>query len=181
MKNLSTIVVCCVGFLMLVGCEKASVQGKSKIEQRNRFPEIMVGRWEGGTTKSTWAFEFQPDGTILKMHHAMAGEVDLTQDGAYIVTDNPPISTEFYLAPCQAEYDPATNEVSIEVFMGYYKIQVYETVLEGNSTDIFKGPLSQDGKTWNAYWLDYFEIEGKKLKRETVKPRPIVFTKVDAQ
>jgi hypothetical protein len=65
--------------------------------------------------------------------------------------------------------------------MDYYKIQTRDKVLEGSGADIFRGPLSKDGKTWNAEWLNYLEIEGKKLNRDAVKPRHLVFTKVDAR
>lgn len=152
--------------------------GLSGCQNVERFPEVMAGRWEGGTAKSRWAFEFQPDGSILKMNHAMAGEVDLSEGGAHIEGGSGPVSTEFLLGPCQAKYDPDTREVSIEVIVDYYKIQSLGTALEGSQTDLFRGPVSEDGKRWNAEWLSYLEIKGKELRRDKVKPRQLVFTKV---
>ena len=173
------IVGCCL--LMFAGCKKADIVGKNTIGRPERFPKVMVGMWE--TTGSlSWVFEFQPDGSILKMWHFMAGRANLTTEGeTHIETDKPPTRMEYFLAPCKAKYDPATQEVSIEVVMDYYKIQTRDKVLEGSGADIFRGPLSKDGKTWNAEWLNYLEIEGKKLNRDAVKPRHLVFTKVDAR
>ena len=174
------VVVCCLSFLTLAGCEKAGVEGKNATVQSVRFPAVMVGRWEVKSAKPTWAFDIKPDGSILEMYHIMVGEVNFTEGEAHIEKNNPRVSTEFFLAPCEAKYDPATGEVSIEVVMDYYKIQSRGAVVEGGRTDIFKGPVSKDGRTWNAGLLMSLRFEGKK-PIESRKPRPIVFTRVDAQ
>jgi hypothetical protein len=170
MKQLQQFLVmaaCTILFAGLAGCQNVE-----------HFPEVMTGLWEGGTAKSKWAFEFQTDGTIFRMNHAMAGEVDLSEGGAHIEGGAGPVSTEFLLGPCQAEYDPDTREVTIEVIVDYYKIQSLGTALEGSQSDLFKGPVSEDGKTWNAEWLSYLEIKDKELRRDMIKPKHIIFTKV---
>jgi len=175
MKKLSIIAVCC--FLMFAGCKRADIRGKNTIDKPEYFPDVMVGRWEAEAEKFNWMFEFQPDGSILKMNHAMAGEVDLTDGEAYIEKDKPALRMEYLVSPCKAKYDPATNEVFIEVIIGYYRIQAFDKVLEGSRTDIFRGALPEDGKMWKTELLSYLEIEGKKLKKDAVKPHPIVFNK----
>jgi len=184
MKRLLILLVCALSAsLLLSGCRKLGHDEERAveviIEGGGEFPQFLVGRWEAEIGRLNWTFEFQPDGSILKMNHSMAGQVDLTQDGAYIEIDKPPVHIEYLLAPCQAEYDPATNEVSIEVITVYFKIQSLDAAVEGSRTDLFEGPLSENGKTWNADWLSSFEIKDKKPLKSR-KPSPLVFTRVDA-
>ncbi len=182
MRRLLQLLPAATGAILLVvfvGCQNPDIQGKSTINQPRRFPDVMVGRWKAEIGRLNWTFEFQPDGSILKMNHYTAGQVDLTQDGAYIERDKPPVHIEYFLAPCQAEYDPATNEVSIEVITVYFKIQSLDAAMEGSRTDLFKGPLSENGKTWNADWLSSLEIKDKKPLKPR-RPSPLVFTRVDA-
>ena len=48
----------------------------------------------------------------------------------------------------------------MKISVPYYRMELPAGTLEGNLEDIFEGPVSRDGKIWNAYWINRGQLDG---------------------
>jgi hypothetical protein len=183
---------CLVFVLVFGGCGqqsgKISSQPQMKSETgKDAFPEFLVGVWEvkTGQCVTKWGIKFEPDGSVLKIIYTADGPVYLAEgesygeagesEGAYYV---------FTVGPCEARYVPETRILKVKIVMDHV-LQLSFGDLEGEVYDYFEGPVSKDGKTWDAKWFhslwfkkfkdesppDFNTIEGDLIK--------LVFTKTD--
>jgi hypothetical protein len=149
------------------------------------FPEIMVGVWGVGVDQandSKWGFKFEKDGSInKKIIHSFAGEVDAKEgfekpgpdEGTYFVVS---------MGPCDARYIPKTRTIKVKVVVNYFIMQLPVGKLEGRIEDYIEGPVSEDGKTWNAKWWNFGWVKGATMPDiDLIKANPetLEFTKVD--
>lgn len=176
-----TYIFCCVLILLpLLGC----VSGHNYSElgsgrSPGQFPDFLVGIWKADEFK--WGFKFEPDGSISKMVHVFAGQINLKEsvrelegpdDGTYAV---------FTTGPCEAHYDEAERKLSVKIVLDYYKMQLPQGALEGNSEDYFDGVVSEDNKTWHADWRSYTWLNGAEPPDvELIKnnPEKLIFKKI---
>ena len=145
------------------------------------FPEVMVGVWEAEIANCKWAFKFERDGSILKIIHALAGEVDLRQEGVYLEGPDEGTYAVFMMGPCETEYNASKRELTVKIVLDYYQMVLPQGDLEGKSYDYFKGPVSEDGKIWKAEWLSYSWLEGADPPNADAieaEPIPLVFMKL---
>ncbi|MDD5457801.1 MAG: hypothetical protein PHF37_00180 [Phycisphaerae bacterium] len=155
-------------------------------QDANSFPQIMVGVWEVTTSdNSRWGIKFEPDGSIKKIVHMVAGAVRLEDGGVYAEGRfNPEEYMMFEMGPCVATYDTKTKELDVTIVVDYYRIELSTGVLEGKMRDDFSGPISKDGTTWKAKWWDYGWLEGATppdVNYIKAHPEEIVFHKVEIE
>jgi hypothetical protein len=168
----------------LAGCKSADRRIDKVIDGDRQFPEFLAGEWEAEmTNNSKWAFKFENDGSISKITHVLAGEVDLEAGGSYMEGREGTFAV-FVMGPCEAEYDENTRELSVKIILEHYNLKLRKGQLEGKSHDYFEGPVSEDGNTWKAGWKSYAWLEGATPPDANVieaNPVPLVFTKVDTE
>lgn len=188
MKQLVVLVGCCVFLLAVAGCgrqnEKISSQPQLESETReDAFPEVMVGVWEAEVPGGhEWGFKFECDGSISKIVHFFAGEVDLREGGTYLEGPDPGTYAAFVMGPCETEYSEDTRELKVKIILDYYQMIFPQGELEGKSHDYFKGPVSEDGRTWKAEWRSYTWLEDATppdIDYIDAHPEALVFTKID--
>jgi hypothetical protein len=147
------------------------------------FPESMVGVWEVNVTESTkWGIKFEPDGSILRLEHVLAGEIKMEEGGAYIQGPDEENYIMFVMGPCEARYIPETGIIKVKIILDYYLMKLPAGELEGRTEDYFEGPVSKDGKTWTVDWREYGWLEGASPPDAAlIKANPVklVFTKLD--
>lgn len=147
------------------------------------FPEVMVGVWEAEVTRdSKWGIKFEPDGSILKVIHSLAGPVKLSEDGVYLEGPEPDTYAVFIMGPCEAKYYPETNELRVKIVLEHYEMKMPSGVLEGRIESYFSGPVSKDGKTWEVDWLNYAWLEGAVAPDPNIieaNPAKLIFSKLD--
>ena len=184
MKQLVVLAGCAVVLAGLVGCQSADRGIEKVIDGNGQFPEFLAGVWEAEITDSKWAFKFEDDGSISKITHVFAGEVDLEEGGLYLEGREPGTYAMFVMGPCEAEYDENTRELNVKIILEHYVMKLPQGTLEGKSHDYFQGTVSEDGKTWNAGWKNYAWLEGAAppdANEIEANPVPLVFTKIDAK
>lgn len=177
-------------FLVMAGCVilALGLRGCGGIVEGIRggdeqFPEVMVGTWEAEIGPSEWVFKFGRDGSILKMTHSVVGEVDLKEDTVYVEGEDPNVYGVFIMGPCEAKYDADTHELQVEIILDYYKMVLEQGEVEGKVHDYIKGPISEDGKIWQALWFNYLWMEGASPPDPSLVeayPMPLVFIKIDS-
>lgn len=81
---------------------------------------------------------------------------------------------------CIVGYTPATRELFVSVEMESIHIVYQDAVIDGNSTDRFVGPVSQDGKQWTPDWIKVFDY-GPRFPQDPnkIRAQPLVFDKVE--
>lgn len=88
------------------------------------------------------------------------------------------IST-FKAGDCIVEYIPNTRELFVSVEMKEIHVVYLDNMLDGNSIDRFVGPVSKDGKTWTADWINVFDY-GPHFPQDAndIYAGPLIFEKV---
>jgi hypothetical protein len=149
------------------------------------FPESMVGVWEAVVyedTGSKWGINFEPDGSIKKIVHSLAGPVEIADGG---VAGNGPDKGTYYIftvKPCESRYMPDTRTIKVKIIVDYYIMKLPSGEVEGRIEDYFEGPVSEDGKTWNVKWWSFGLIKDAAIPDINVikaDPTPLVFKKVE--
>ena len=160
---LSTCVICLSG---LVGCQDAANNKPVKVKTGNgfeasggvevviegdgAFPEELVGRWKSDS--GNWEFVFEPNGVISSSVISL-GRTKIVPGR---VTRNPArAGGEGVYKPGQwfVHYSPETRELSVEVVIDFFHQDIGAAAIEGNTTDILSGTVSEDGELWLADWF----------------------------
>lgn len=165
--------------LLLVGCQ-AEQKTQTQSAEISDFPQQMVGVWESDTDPK-WGIKFEPDGSVVKIVHNLAGPVDLREGGA-LIEGREDSYFLFAFDPSEVEYQVETEMISIHIPLKSYTMKMPGGTLEGSIDDYFVGPVSEDGKTWHVERRTYSTLEGAfSVPKEDVDkhpPVPMVFHKL---
>ena len=159
----------------------------------NTFPPIMAGAWvaqTGDQAKTQWGINFEKDGTISQIIHRMAGPIDMSEGGVY--KDGPEDNTYMFvvMGPNSAKYDEETDILNVAINTELYHMKLPAGIVEGYIDDYFSGPISSDGKIWEAEWINFNQLErtmtndgeeffADPIDREVIlnNPRKLIFKK----
>jgi hypothetical protein len=146
------------------------------------FPKSMAGIWEGEIPDVKWDIKLEPSGSILRIVHAVAGKVDISQ-GAVEET-NPENGSYyiFHMGPCESRYDPNTRMVRVKIVVDYFIMKIPAGEIEGRMEDYFEGFVSEDGIRWDTQWYSFKWVKGvapPNIKEIKANPFPLVFIKID--
>jgi len=180
MKKIFALLNCSFIVLALAGCNNLTDQSQEKV-----FPEVMVGVWEVEISQyGKWGIKFEPDGSIRKIIHSLAGPVKLQEGGTYAHSETDDAYYVFVMGTCEADYIPSTGILKVKIIVDHFTMKVPAGELVGRIEDYFEGPISEDGKTWKVNWLNYGWLEGADPPDPEVieaNPIPLVFTKLDIE
>ena len=159
MKQIVVLAGCAVILSMLAGCQKPAqttppISGVEVIiEGGGEFPQFLVGIWKAD--KGGWEFVFERDGTISS---AVIGS------GIIRVTPSERVATiplkhggkaVYELGQWTVQYSPDDRELTVEVVVEHYSLDMVSFGMEGHSTDWFIGPVSEDSQIWQAEWFTF--------------------------
>ncbi len=159
MKRLLIFLACGLFVLLLGGCPSSRTDRtdvKVIIEGDGQFPEFLVGAWKANT--QGWEFVIEPDATIssavislgrIRLRPGQTATVPMVQGGKGV----------FSPGPWTAYYTPSNRELTVKIALEKFHIKVGSNIVEGAGTDIFIGPISQDGNLWQANWTSFPEYK----------------------
>lgn len=173
---------------VLAGCQstgKEPTDIEVIIKGQGQFPESLAGKWLAD--RGYWEFVFEPDGKIssavinmgaVKMVPGKIARFPTRYGGKGIF--EPGLWTVWYA--------PDTRELTVEVVIKHFYQDMGEAAIEGNVTDMLTGPVSEDGKTWQADWFSFGKFvayipepnEFYNVSEPEYKGR-LVFEKVEAE
>ncbi len=136
----------------LAGCQDPNKGIEVIIEGGGEFPEFLVGKWKAD--KDGWEFVFQPDGTISSAVISL-GRVRLKPGQVTTVPMKMGGKGIYEPGEWMVHYAPAGRELMVKISLKNFYVELGKGVVEGKSTDIFAGPISQDGKVWLADWTSF--------------------------
>ncbi|UCG60205.1 MAG: hypothetical protein JSU70_11910 [Phycisphaerales bacterium] len=140
---------------LLGGCQSAEPQPsevKVATENDSVFPDFLVGTWKADY--HGWEFVLAEDGTLssavmslgrIRMFPGQVARMKTVTGGDSV----------FEPGEWTAAYAPATRELTVQIALKNLRIEMGDNVLEGKSTDIFVGPVSEDGNTWQVKWTSF--------------------------
>ena len=148
MKKIWFMLVCLsAAALTLSGCGGSG----NNVEKGSQFPKFLAGTWECNEGKLEIVFE--PNGAISSAVMPL-GRTKMGPDERVDFNNVELGSSGFFKAgPFTADYKPATRELKVELSLEHYRTEMADGgIIEGESTDILIGKVSQDGSTWKADW-----------------------------
>jgi len=151
--------------------------------ETNAFPESIVGLWEAELLVPAvkWDISFELDGSIKKIHHTVAGDVNILEGG----TDANGLEGSYWafvMGPCEARYIPDTNTIKVKIIVDYFIMKIPAGEIEGRMEDYFEGTISEDGLNWNSRWRSFSWVKGSTLPPiDFIKANPVllIFVKID--
>lgn len=169
---------CCL--LVITGCQEHSSNKSDAagiIKGGSEFPQFLAGVWKA--EGSVWKIVLSGDGTVSSAVIPM-GQVEvkpnqikkvLMKDGSY---------STYKAGDCAVEYRPGTRELFVSVEMEDIHITFLDNVIDGNTSDFFVGPVSEDGKVWKADWVSIFDY-GPRFPQDPnwIGAKPLIFRKIE--
>jgi len=155
MKQLLVLAGCAIILSTIAGCQNADSGVDVIVEGGGQFPQFLVGTWK--EDKFGWEFVFQPDGTISSAV-IDGGKIRVNPARKIAATSLKGWGDAVYeLGQWLVQYAPSRRELAVQVVVKHFRIKMEQDglVMEGDSTDWFVGPVSQDAKTWDAEWYTF--------------------------
>lgn len=154
--NRVLILLCCVFLsLTLTSCRNPDNNVKVIIEGNGQFPEFLVGTWKA-EVRSGWEFVFEPDGTISSAVVSM-GRVRLKPGEVTTIPMKMDGKSIFEPGEWLVNYSPAGRELTVKISLKNFYAEFGRGVIEGKSTDIFIGEVSEDGNSWAVDWTSFLD------------------------
>lgn len=187
MKQLLVLAGFAVLLLGLAGCQNVNRGVEVIIEGGGEFPEFLVGRWKAD--KHGWEFAFEPDGAISSAVISL-GRVRIRPGEVTTVPMKMGGKGIYEPGEWMVHYAPAGRELTVRISLKNFYVELGEDVLKGKSTDIFAGPISQDGKVWQVDWTSFPDYVAHTAKYPDFKmaadpnygvSKAIIFEKVTPQ
>ena len=160
-----------LALLSICGCPRPEGPGKVVL------PLELAGAWQA--RESTWKIVLSPDGTVSSAVFP-TGIVEIRPNKTTKVQMKDSQFSTYRAGDCPVEYTPATRELFVTVKMEEIHIRYLDNAIDGNSVDRFFGPVSQDGKVWNAEWINVFDY-GPRFPQDAndIYAQPLIFDKVE--
>ncbi|MGA2680112.1 MAG: hypothetical protein ABSF37_12560 [Sedimentisphaerales bacterium] len=146
------------------------------------FPKSMAGIWEAEIPDVLWDIKLEPSGSILRIVHAVAGKVDISQGAVEESNPDNGSYSIFHMGPCESRYYPDARLVRVKIVVDYFIIKIPAGEIEGRMEDYFEGFASEDGNQWNTQWYSFRWIKGAtppNIKAIKAHPMPFIFIKLD--
>lgn len=154
--NRVLMLLCCVFFLsILTGCQSPNSGVEVIIEDNGQFPEFLVGTWRA-EGKSGWEFVFEPDGTISSAVISL-GRVRIEPGHVTTVPMKMGGKSIFEPGEWMVNYSPAVRVLTVKISLKNFYAELGGGIVEGKSTDIFIGEVSEDGRTWAVDWTAFLD------------------------
>ena len=151
-------ILCCVFFLSLIGCQETEKKPDKDVEVTiegiGPGPKFLAGIWTAD--RDGWKFVFEEDGTIGGIIHTI-GRVALKPGQVKKVPLKRGGEGIYKSGKWTVNYDTDLRELFVGIELDHFKAEIVQNVVEGRSTDIFVGPVSEDGRVWEAEWYSYPE------------------------
>jgi len=163
-------------FMFFSGCNGPVSSNPSVVG----FPPELAGTWQA--EGEVWKIVLTPAGEVNSVLVPMAEtEVRPNQTTEFEMQDGS--FSHITAGECIAEYNPSTRELFVSIELKDIYVSFPADSLAGNSLDIFRGPVSKDGSTWNTEWTNIFDYGPRfpQDENDINNPQPIVFKKVEEQ
>lgn len=157
---------------------------KTLIEDGRAVSDFLAGRWVAD--QHGWEFVIEPDGHVSSAVISL-GRVRVSPGRTTTVPTRTGNDAVFTPGLWVVHYVAATRELTVKITMDHVRLEMAGNILEGSSTDVFAGPVSPAGDTWQVQWTTFTHYtahtpEGTSFDLSTDpvygEAKPLVFQKV---
>lgn len=152
MQRLLVLLFCGFSVFQLGGCQGPKSGVEVIIEGGGEFPEFLVGGWKAD--QDGWEFVFEPDGKLSSVVVSL-GRVRMKPGEVTTVPMKMGGKGIYEPGEWNVHYIPAGRELMVRISLKNLYLEMGENVLEGKSTDVFAGPISQNGRVWQVEWTSF--------------------------
>jgi len=174
MKQL-VILALLVGIILSVvaGCRQVGRDVEVIVEGGGQFPEFLVGTWRADT--DGWEFVFDADGRISSAVISL-GRIRLKPGGVTTVPMREGSKGVFKPGEWMVYYIPDGRDLTVNISLKHFSAELGGGILEGRSKDVFFGPISEDGRVWEAAWTSFPDYTAHTPERSNYKlPTDLVY------
>ena len=171
MRRLAIWVGCAILVWPISSCQRQT--GQSKI----LLPPEVAGTWKA--KGSPWKIVITPNGRIDSAIIPM-GKVEVKPNRTTKFEMMHGEFSTYKTGRCDLEYTPQTRELFVSIEIKKMHIAFPDDAIDGNSIDRFTGPVSEDGKTWIADWVQLFDY-GPRFPQDPndAYNGPVMFEKLE--
>jgi hypothetical protein len=155
MKRLAELLFCGMGICTFMGCPLRVVERPSVeviVDGGARIPDDLVGVWRADS--GGWEFVIEQDGTISSAVVSL-GRVRLEPGRRTIVPMKMGGKGVFKAGQWTVHYSYERRELTVEITIEDFRVELGEDVLKGSTMDLFTGNVSPDGRSW---WANRFSF-----------------------
>lgn len=158
---------------ILTGCQSCATN-----KANSEFPDFLVGTWQASGRR--WQITFQPDGSISSLHHQYITVPVKPEEGGVYEPLRKDAYGIYFFGPYDVKYNPGTRELSVEIIVDDFHIEMPAMIFDGNMYDHFIGTVSDDGMTWRGKWYNRIEMpDFGPTDPSEIMTKPITFQKID--
>ncbi|MBI9018394.1 MAG: hypothetical protein JEZ07_14165 [Phycisphaerae bacterium] len=171
-KTLAILLV--LAFVFIAGCDPQPCPQTKSCDDVSP----LAGSWKTTEAKNPWMLKFDDSGQLIEFKHSDGQSITKTDiDNGQYVSKDKNITCE--LGPCEANFDSATKEVSVNIIINKYTAKIGGTEFNFKMTDIFAGKLASDGKSLEMTQVSAKSIinDGKANKSDSAT-KTIKFVKI---
>lgn len=145
--------------LTAAGCQKEHAVSDPNMQVTligtDQFPPQLVGLW--WNEEYGWAFRFDRTGRIPEIVHTFGRfTVRSGQPITYPMVDNG--TTEIVPGKWFVEYDAKNGQITIEININSFDLNILGNIVAGRSRDIFSSRVPKPEMTkWSLHWLSMAE------------------------
>ncbi|MHC4165654.1 MAG: hypothetical protein ACYSWQ_01715 [Planctomycetota bacterium] len=157
------------------------------IDGGGQFPPELAGVWKADS--GGWEIVLEPDGTIssvvvgfttVRMKPGQVTTVPMRMGGKGV----------FEAGPWAVHYSPKRRELTVEIAIASFRVELGENVVRGRRLDLFTGTISPDGQSWWASRFNFPEYVADTRKYRDHKltvdpddnpPEELLFRKVSTE
>jgi len=165
MKRLVVPLLCALGVSMIVGCPQRIEDRPAVevlVEGAKQFPKELAGVWKAD--KGGWEFVIEPNGTVSSAVVSL-GRVRLKPGERTVVPMKMGGKGVFQAGRWTVHYSPKRRELTVEITIESFRVELGEGVVRGRRMDIFFGTVSPDSRSWWAsrYSFPEYVADTKKF------------------
>ena len=150
MKRLVVLLLYGLGVCLIAGCppridDLPTVE--VLVEGGRQFPEDLAGVWKADS--GGWEIVIEPNGTISSAVVSL-GRVRLKPARETVVPMKMGGKGVFQAGRWAVHYSHERRELTVEITIESFRVELGESVVKGQTMDLFFGTVSPDGKSWWA-------------------------------
>jgi hypothetical protein len=155
MERSVVLLLCGLGGCLLAGCPRR-VDDLPAVEVvvdgGRQFPEDLAGLWKADS--GGWEIVIEPNGTISSAVVSL-GRVRLEPGRKTTVPMKMGGKGVFQAGQWAVYYSPERRELTVEITIESFRVELGEDVVKGRTMDLFFGTVSPDGRSW---WASRFSF-----------------------
>lgn len=166
MKQLAVLPLISLVLCVFAGCPPRSEDRPAVevvVDDGRLFPEYLAGVWKADS--GGWEIVIEPDGTISSAVVSL-GRVRLKPGRKTIVPMKLGGKGVFHAGPWAVYYSHERRELTVEITIESFRVELGESVVKGRTMDLFSGTVSPDGRSWwaNRFSFPEYVADTKKYR-----------------